>query len=77
MKTKTLPCLVRDPSGRTEVILNREGGSFGYPIWVCGDMPCPKRHGGPPLGDLHVRFGTPDQIHGIIWCEGFGKAERK
>ena len=81
-KTKIVPCLVRDPEGKTKVALeDGPGAFFQHPDWRCTDLTClirgKARPGGSAYDKLKVELKTVGSLHGVASCEGGGRAERK
>ena len=82
-REKIVPCLVLDPKGKTEILLDRGPRSaFDNPIWTCSRVECPIRgnhlkNGISVYDSLEVGLKTVGGIHGIAWCQGGGKTERK
>ena len=84
-ETKTVPCLVLDPTGQRMVkLVKGEHASFGHPDWHCPDLTCARR--GDCLtkegavtayDDLCIRLDTRGTIHGVVWCEGGGNCKAR
>ena len=84
MKTKTVPCLVLDSTGKTEITLKAgQFARFGNPDWHCNKVDCSIRSNclggevGAVYRDLRVTLGTRSSIHGVVKCEGGGRTERR
>ena len=81
MNERKIPCLVLDITGKTEITLDRGiNSSQGHPKWKCEKIDCPIRAKflpgeiGAAYRPLSVRLRTINKIHGVIDCEGGGKA---
>lgn len=81
MNERNVPCFVLDITGKTGITLEKGAGSFsGNPKWKCDDITCPIRtrsipgEVGAAYHPLSVRLRTANGIHGVVSCEGGGKA---
>ncbi|WKZ25518.1 MAG: hypothetical protein QY322_04015 [bacterium] len=83
-KRKEVPCLVLDPDGKISINLKKGKESFyGHPKWKCTKIECNIRTQnifgeiGAAYRPLNVGLGTRNGTHGVIYCEGAGKGERR
>ena len=84
---RIITCLVADPTGKTETeLVKGAGSSWGDPSWQCEKWDCLARGnclsalesaGLTVYHPLKVELRTLDEIHGVVLCQGGGRAQRR
>lgn len=81
MNERIIPCLILDITGQTEITLDRGWSSSpGHPKWKCNKIDCPIRTRrlpgeiGAAYRPLGVLLRSINKIHGVVNCDGGGKA---
>lgn len=82
MNERNVSCFVLDITGKTGITLDRGvNSSFGHPKWKCEKIDCPIRTEflpgeiGAAYRPLGVKLGSINKIHGVVNCEGGGRAK--